>query len=118
MKTGTIVLVLVAIIALLVGGMYVSRRNEMVRKNEAVKSAWAQVDVVLQRRADLIVGPSVAALPVEKHGINGNADATRHRTERLNESSRGPRLRRCAECLTMQRRSRRQTRTCCRAPGN
>ena len=29
-------------------------RNQMVTKNEAVKSAWAQVDVVLQRRADLI----------------------------------------------------------------
>ncbi|HEV2522446.1 MAG TPA: LemA family protein [Candidatus Acidoferrales bacterium] len=54
MKTGTIVLVVVAVIALLVGGMYVSSRNQMVTKNEAVKSAWAQVDVVLQRRADLI----------------------------------------------------------------
>jgi len=54
MKTGTIVLVVVAIIALLVGGAYVSSRNQMVTKNETVKSAWAQVDVVLQRRADLI----------------------------------------------------------------
>jgi LemA protein len=43
-----------AVIALLVGGAYVSSRNQMVMKNEAVKSAWAQVDVVLQRRADLI----------------------------------------------------------------
>src|SRR5579863_6669178 len=54
MKTGTIVIVIVAVIALLVGGAYVSSRNQMVTKNEAVKSAWAQVDVVLQRRADLI----------------------------------------------------------------
>jgi LemA protein len=54
MKTGVIVLVIVAVIALLVGGAYVSSRNQMVTKNEAVKSAWAQVDVVLQRRADLI----------------------------------------------------------------
>jgi LemA protein len=54
MKTGTIALVVVLIIALLVGGTFVSSRNEMVRKNEAVKSAWSQVDVVLQRRADLI----------------------------------------------------------------
>ena len=54
MKTGTIVLVVVAVIALLVGGMYVSSRNQMVTKNETVKSTWAQVDVVLQRRADLI----------------------------------------------------------------
>ena len=54
MKTGTIVLVVVVIVALVFGGMYVSSRNQMVTKNEAVKSAWAQVDVVLQRRADLI----------------------------------------------------------------
>ena len=54
MKNGLIVLAVVALIALLVGGMYVGRRNQMVTKNEAVKSAWAQVDVVLQRRADLI----------------------------------------------------------------
>ena len=54
MKTGVIVLVVVAVIALLVGGAYVSSRNQMVTKNEAVKSAWAEVDVVLQRRADLI----------------------------------------------------------------
>jgi len=54
MKVGVIVLVVVAVIALLVGGAYVSSRNQMVTKNEAVKSAWAEVDVVLQRRADLI----------------------------------------------------------------
>src|SRR5580692_8047278 len=54
MKTGVIVLVVVAVIALIFGGMYVSSRNQMVTKNEAVKSAWAEVDVVLQRRADLI----------------------------------------------------------------
>jgi LemA protein len=54
MKTGVIVLVVVAVVALLFGGTYVSSRNQMVTKNEAVKSAWAQVDVVLQRRADLI----------------------------------------------------------------
>jgi LemA protein len=54
MKTGVIVLVVVAVIALLAGGAYVSSRNQMVTKNEAVKSAWAEVDVVLQRRADLI----------------------------------------------------------------
>jgi LemA protein len=54
MKTGVIVLVVVAVLALLVGGAYVSARNQMVTKNEAVKSAWSEVDVVLQRRADLI----------------------------------------------------------------
>ncbi len=49
-----VVVVVVGLIAAIVGGMYVSRRNQMVTKNETVRSAWAQVDVVLQRRADLI----------------------------------------------------------------
>jgi LemA protein len=48
-------IVIVAIIAaVVIGGGYVSSRNQMVTLNEQVKSNWAQVDVVLQRRADLI----------------------------------------------------------------
>jgi LemA protein len=54
MKKGWIVLGGIVLLALVFGGMYVSSRNQMVMKNETVKSAWAQVDVVLQRRADLI----------------------------------------------------------------
>jgi LemA protein len=54
MKKGIVVLVVLALVALVIAGMYIGSRNEMVRKNEAVKSDWAQVDVVLQRRADLI----------------------------------------------------------------
>jgi len=54
MKKLLIVLVALAVIAFLIGGMYFNRRNEMVRKNETVKAAWSQVDVVLQRRADLV----------------------------------------------------------------
>jgi LemA protein len=48
------VLVVLILIVVMLGSMYVSRRNEMVRKNEAINAAWSQVDVVLQRRADLI----------------------------------------------------------------
>src|SRR5580658_3696358 len=54
MKAVLIVLVVLIIIALLVGGSFVGRRNQMAIKREAVNAAWAQVDVVLQRRADLI----------------------------------------------------------------
>src|SRR5579859_7900523 len=39
---------------LLVGGSYVSAKNQMVAKDQAVKSQWSEVDVQLQRRADLI----------------------------------------------------------------
>ena len=54
MKKPLIVLGVVVVLALIFAGMYASSRNEMVRKNEAVKSAWSEVDVTLQRRADLI----------------------------------------------------------------
>jgi len=51
----TIIVVVILIVVLLVGfSSYIGSRNQMVTKNEAIKSAWAQVDNVLQRRADLI----------------------------------------------------------------
>ncbi len=54
MKPFVVVLAVLLVIGLIVGGMYISSRNQMVRLNEAIKSNWAQVDVVLERRADLI----------------------------------------------------------------
>ena len=54
MKKGLIVLIVLVVIALMVGSSFISRRNQMAIKREAVNAAWAQVDVVLQRRADLI----------------------------------------------------------------
>ena len=54
MKKGLIVLVVLLVIALMLGSSFVGRRNQMAVKREAVNAAWAQVDVVLQRRADLI----------------------------------------------------------------
>src|SRR5438093_5887036 len=54
MKNALIVLVVLLVVALLLGSSFVSRRNQMVVKREAVNAAWSQVDVVLQRRADLI----------------------------------------------------------------
>ncbi|PYV93420.1 MAG: LemA family protein [Acidobacteria bacterium] len=45
---------LLLITAIALGGTFVSRRNEMVAQKEAIKAAWAQVDNVIQRRADLI----------------------------------------------------------------
>jgi LemA protein len=45
---------LMLLVAVVVGVSYVSGKNQMVQKNEAIKQAWSQVDVVLHRRADLI----------------------------------------------------------------
>src|SRR5499425_1107961 len=49
-----IVIVVLVVIALIFFGQYVGVRNTLVAKNQAVKAAWSQVDIVLQRRADLI----------------------------------------------------------------
>ena len=54
MKIGLIIVVILLVLALILGSSYVGRRNQMAVKREAVNAAWAQVDVVLQRRADLI----------------------------------------------------------------
>ncbi|MBS1840151.1 MAG: LemA family protein [Acidobacteria bacterium] len=54
MKKLLVVVVILVVLALLVGSWFVGKRNQMAVKREAVSAAWAQVDVVLQRRADLI----------------------------------------------------------------
>src|SRR5438270_11532478 len=53
-KAFIVVLAILVVFALVFFGQYVGVKNTLVTKNEAVKSAWSQVDVVLQRRADLI----------------------------------------------------------------
>src|SRR6202789_921660 len=45
---------LLVLAGLMVGCSYVSSRNQMVAKDEGVKAAWSEVDVQLERRADLI----------------------------------------------------------------
>jgi LemA protein len=49
-----VLVVIVGLIGVVCFGSYVSTKNTLVSKNEAVKSAWSLVDIVLQRRADLI----------------------------------------------------------------
>src|SRR5262249_47491354 len=49
-----IVIVVLVLIALIGFGQYIGVKNTLVAKDQAVKAAWSQVDIVLQRRADLI----------------------------------------------------------------
>lgn len=45
----------IIVLLLIVGfSSYIGAKNQMVAKNETIKAAWSQVDIVLQRRADLI----------------------------------------------------------------
>ncbi len=48
------VLGVLLLMVLMVFGSYVSARNQMVVKDQAVKEAWSNVDADLERRADLI----------------------------------------------------------------
>jgi LemA protein len=54
MKAGLIVVLIIVILLVWFGSIYIGHRNQMVRLKEAVDAQWSQVDVVLQRRADLI----------------------------------------------------------------
>jgi len=54
MKVLLIVLGVLLLGGIMFGGKFVSVRNDLAVQNEAISGAWAQVDVALQRRADLI----------------------------------------------------------------
>jgi len=45
---------LIIVLLLFAGGSYVSTKNTLVQKNEAINQAYSQVNVVQQRRLDLI----------------------------------------------------------------
>jgi LemA protein len=54
MKTVWIVLGVILLVVLMLGGWLIGGLNHVVRLDEAVNSAWAQVENQLQRRNDLI----------------------------------------------------------------
>jgi len=54
MKIAIGIIAVLVVLALLLGGSVMSTRNELVTLRENVTALWSQVDVVLQRRADLI----------------------------------------------------------------
>ncbi len=54
MKIALVIVGVLLLVGLMLGGSLMSARNDLVTEREGVKSAWSQVDVVLQRRLDLI----------------------------------------------------------------
>jgi LemA protein len=48
------VVALIIVLALFVGGSYISSKNQMVQKNQQVAAAFSNIDVDLQRRSNLI----------------------------------------------------------------
>jgi LemA protein len=82
-----IVLIVIVLLLFAVGSSYVGAKNQMVTKNEAVKSAWSQVDVVLQRRADLIPNlvETVKGIAQQEQAVFG--DIAKARSTLLSASS-------------------------------
>jgi LemA protein len=72
------------ILVLLVFGSYVSAKNQMVAKDEAVKSSWSQVDIVLQRRADLVPNLVATVKGFAKHEETVFGDIANARAGLLN----------------------------------
>ncbi|MDE3199027.1 MAG: LemA family protein [Acidobacteriota bacterium] len=54
MKTGTIVLIVVALALILGGCEFVRVHNKLAAERETISAEWSQVDADLQRRSDLI----------------------------------------------------------------
>jgi LemA protein len=54
MKAMWIVIAVVVLLLLIFGGTFISTRNSIVTQKEAITASWAQVDNMMQRRADLI----------------------------------------------------------------
>jgi LemA protein len=92
MKTAWTALVLVGVAALAIGLMYVGRRNQMVIKNQAVEGQWHQVDVDLQRRADLIPNlvETVKGIAAQEQTVFG--DIAKARSAMLNAQSPSERI--------------------------
>jgi LemA protein len=63
--------ILAGLLGLIVGGVYVNRRNQMSFKDQAANAQWHQVDAFLQRRSDLIPSLLEAAKgsPGQEDGI-------------------------------------------------
>jgi LemA protein len=79
MKAGIVIVVVLLILAFVLGSAYITRRNQMAVKREAVNAQWAQVDVVLQRRADLIPNlvQTVKGYAVQEQTVFGDIAAAR-----------------------------------------
>jgi LemA protein len=53
-KIALIIVLILVVVGVGFGGKFVSVRNDLVNRREAINAQWSQVDVALQRRADLI----------------------------------------------------------------
>src|SRR5215472_15782160 len=79
MKAFWIVIAVVVVIMLIFVGQYVSVRNQLVAQKETINASWAQVDNVMQRRADLIPNLVETVKGYAKHEESTIRDVTQAR---------------------------------------
>ena len=84
MKGLVIGVVVIVLVLLLVGGSYVSAKNQMVAKDADVKASWSDIDTTLQRRADLIPNLVETVKGYAKHEETVFADIANARAGLLN----------------------------------
>jgi len=78
MKAALVVLGVLLLVALVFGMKLTGTRNDLVQQRESINGAWSQVDVDLQRRADLIpnlVSTVKGFAAQEKEVLNNIANA-------------------------------------------
>ncbi len=85
-------LVAFVVVILMVFGSYVSAKNTMVAKQETVKAEWSQVDVVLERRADLIPNLVSTVKGFAKHEETVFGDIANARAGLLNAQDPGAKI--------------------------
>ncbi len=86
------VVVVLFLIVLMVFGSYISAKNTMVQKQEAVKVAMSQINVDLQRRADLIPNLVATVKGYTKHEETVFGDIANARAGLLNAQGTGNKL--------------------------
>jgi LemA protein len=74
-----VVVGLLLLVGIGLAGSYVDRRNTMVQQKEAIQAAWAQVDTVIQRRADLVPNlvETVKGFAAQEKAVFSNIAAAR-----------------------------------------
>lgn len=79
MKAVWIAIAVVVVLVLIFFGQYISVRNQLVAQKEAINASWAQVDNVIQRRADLIPNLVATVKGYAKHEESTIQDVTQAR---------------------------------------
>lgn len=92
MKIGLIVVGVLLAAGLLLGGRVVGMRNELVTDREAVRGQWSQVDVALQRRADLVPNLVETVKGIAKQEQQVFSDIANARAAMMGAKSPGERI--------------------------